>query len=139
MRARTGTLAKAARYDVAIVGYGPTGAVLANLLAICGLRVLVLEREVGIYLLPRAVHFDDETMRVFQTIGIAEALRHKIRVNPGMQFVDKAGEMLLDWPRPQKITPQGWHASYRFHQPDLEVLLRQSLHSRSNVKVKTAT
>ena len=139
MRTRTRTLVKVARYDVAIVGYGPTGAVLANLLAICGLRVLVLEREVGIYLLPRAVHFDDETMRVFQTIGIAEALCHKIRVNPGMQFVDKAGEMLLDWPRPQKITQQGWHASYRFHQPDLEVLLRQSLHSRSNVTVKTAT
>ena len=31
-------------YDVAVVGYGPTGAVLANLLGRAGLRVLVVER-----------------------------------------------------------------------------------------------
>ena len=60
--------------DVAIVGYGPTGATLANLLALSGVRVTVLGREHGIYPLPRAVHFDGEVMRVFQTVGIGEAL-----------------------------------------------------------------
>ena len=110
--------------DVAIVGYGPTGATLANLLALSGVRVTVLDREHGIYPLPRAVHFDGEVMRVFQTVGIGEALAKKIRVNPGMRFVDTAGELLLDWPRPQEVGPHNWHASYRFHQPDLEALLR---------------
>ena len=32
-------------YDCAIIGYGPTGATLANLLGLCGLKVIVLERE----------------------------------------------------------------------------------------------
>ncbi len=59
--------------DVAIVGLGPTGATLANLLGLCGLSVLVLERETAIYDLPRAVHFDDEVMRVFQTVGVASS------------------------------------------------------------------
>ena len=36
-----------------------------------------------------------------------------------MKFVDDAGRLLLDWPRPQQVGRQGWHASYRFHQPDL--------------------
>ena len=59
-------------FDVVIVGRGPVGATLANLLGLCGVRTLVLEREARTYHLPRAVHFDDECMRVFQTIGLAE-------------------------------------------------------------------
>ena len=57
-------------YDVTIVGLGPTGGVLANLIALNGFSVLVLEKEKSFYPLPRAVHFDDEIMRIFQTIGI---------------------------------------------------------------------
>ena len=57
-------------YDVAIVGLGPTGGTIANLFALNGLSVLILEREKNFYPLPRAVHFDDEIMRVFETIGI---------------------------------------------------------------------
>jgi len=101
-------------FDVVVVGCGPTGATLANLLCIAGLKVLVLEREQHIYDLPRAVHFDDETMRVFQSVGIANALLDKVRVNPGMRFVDDHDQIILDWPRPAEISAQAWHASYRF-------------------------
>ena len=45
--------------EVVIVGLGPTGATLANILGGYGINVLVLEREESIYPLPRAVHFDD--------------------------------------------------------------------------------
>lgn len=125
--------------DVAIVGYGPTGATLANLLAKCGVQVAVIEREAAIYHLPRAVHFDGETMRVFQAAGVAEQLSKKVRVNPGMRFVDQQRNLLMDWPRPQGIGPQGWHSSYRLHQPDLEKLLRDKLTSRDTATVLTET
>ena len=59
-------------HDVAIVGYGPVGATLANLLGQAGLSVLVLEREPGVYHQPRAGHCDGEVMRVFQGIGLAD-------------------------------------------------------------------
>ena len=59
-------------YDVVIIGLGPTGGTLANLIAMNGFSVLILEREKSFYPLPRAVHFDDEIMRVFQTIGITK-------------------------------------------------------------------
>ena len=36
-------------YDIAILGYGPTGATLANLLAIHGISVLVVDREADLY------------------------------------------------------------------------------------------
>ena len=120
-------------FDVAIIGYGPTGATLANLLVNCGLRVVVIEREAAMYHLPRAVHFDGETMRVFQAAGVADALAKRVRVNPGMRFMSPDGELLLDWPRPQEVGPQGWYASYRLHQPDLERLLRERLEGRATV------
>ena len=45
------------KYDVVIVGFGPTGGTLANLLALHGFSILVLEKEKSFYPLPRAVHF----------------------------------------------------------------------------------
>ena len=124
-----------APYDVAVVGFGPTGAVLANLLGLCGLRVVVLEREAELCRLPRAVHFDGEVMRIFQTIGVADRVAAVSRINAGMRFVDPDGRLILDWPRPQQVGPQGWHPSYRFHQPDLEAILRDRLHTMPNVDV----
>ena len=126
-------------FDICIVGYGPTGATLANLIAQCGLSVVVIEREADMYKLPRAVHFDGETMRVFQSLGIADQLSKKVRINPGMRFVDQKKSVILDWPRPQEIGDQGWHASYRLHQPDLEYLLRKKLSSYANATVISDT
>ena len=58
-------------------------------------------------------------------------------LHPGMRFVDAEGKLLLDWPRPQGTGPQGWRANYRFHQPDLEKILRDSLVERPSVTVRT--
>ena len=124
-------------FDVAIVGYGPVGAALANLLGLCGISTLVLDREGPAYHLPRAVHLDDEVMRVLQTIGIADEMAKCVHVNPGMKFIDADGKILLEWPRPATISSQGWHPSYRFHQPDLERLLRGALDRFDCIKVRT--
>lgn len=127
------------QHDVAIVGFGPVGATLAHLLAQQGLTVLVLDREAAAYHLPRAVHFDDEVMRVFQGLGLAEAILPFTHVSPGMRFVDATGRTMMDWSRPQAVTPQGWNASYRFHQPDLERVLRDALATRPCVTVECST
>ena len=124
------------KYDVVIVGFGPTGGTLANLLALHGFSILVLEKEKSFYPLPRAVHFDDEVMRVFETIGITNTfLKHTI-INRGTKFVDKKNRVILDWPRPRKITENGWYPSYRFNQPDLERELRKKLKSYKKVEIR---
>ncbi len=122
--------------DIAIVGLGPVGAALANLLGCLGLRVDVFERDRAAYALPRAVHFDDEVMRVFQTIGLAEEIAADTHVSPGTLFVDGAGRVMLDWSRRMEEGPQGWHESYRFHQPTLEGVLRTGLERFSHIRVR---
>lgn len=113
--------------DIVVVGCGPIGAMLANLFGLQGITTLVLEREASVYKLPRAVHFDDEIMRLFQTVGLADSMEPLVKVGVGMKFVNDAGRLLMEWPRPQERGPQGWHASYRFHQPELEHVLRGGL------------
>jgi len=101
----TSTAHEGEHFDVGIVGYGPVGAMLANLLGQHGLSVALFEREGAHYALPRAAHFDGEIMRVFQAAGLADELLPQLRVNAGMRFVDAAGTVLIDWPRPQEIGP----------------------------------
>lgn len=124
-------------YDVAIVGCGPTGAVLANLLAECGHSVLVIEREAGILQLPRAIRFDAECMRVFQSIGLLQRLGEQVCAAPGMKFVNAAGDLLIEWQRPLELGMHGWSACYRVHQPDLEHALRERLQERPGVRMLT--
>jgi|SRR5271165_41594 len=125
--------------NVVIVGCGPVGAMLANLLGLQGISTLVLEREAAIYNLPRAVHFDDEVMRLLQTVDLAETMQALVHVSPGMKFVDDTGRLLLDWGRPPERGPQGWYASYRFHQPELERVLREGLARWPSVSLKLRT
>jgi len=125
--------------EVAIIGCGPVGALLANLLGLQGVKTLVLDREAAIYHLPRAVHFDDEVMRLLQTVGLAGAIEPLTHVSPGMKFITDTGRLLLDWPRPQERGPQAWHASYRFHQPELEHVLRDGLSRFSAVSARFRT
>jgi 3-(3-hydroxy-phenyl)propionate hydroxylase len=119
-------------FDVIIIGYGPTGGTLASLLVKSNLSVMILEKEKSLYPLPRAVHFDDEIMRVFETIGIKEKFKKFTIINKGTKFVDNTGKVLLDWPRPREITQNGSYPSYRFHQPDFERVIRNHLKGYKN-------
>jgi 3-(3-hydroxy-phenyl)propionate hydroxylase len=122
-------------YDVAVIGLGPTGATLANLLAEQGLTVLVLERDPTIYRLPRAIHMDGETMRIFQTAGIGSELSAHVLPAAGVRFISGSGRVLHAFDRSPTHGPQGWNGAYRFHQPHLESLLRNRLLQREGVTV----
>ena len=60
------------RVDVAIIGCGTTGLMLARLLEMEGLSVAVVDRTRIPIGFPRATHLDDETVRAFQTIGLQD-------------------------------------------------------------------
>ena len=109
-------------YDVAVIGYGPTGMTLAALLGQLGHRVVVLERYKGLYNLPRAACFDDETMRLFQKLGLARDIGDGIVVQRDYQWVNAAGDTLVELNYPDDA-PGGWAALYMMYQPDIETVL----------------
>jgi 3-(3-hydroxy-phenyl)propionate hydroxylase len=122
--------------DVAILGYGPVGALLANLLGQAGLRVAVYERDTAIHPLPRAVHFDGEVMRIFQAAGLAEHIALATRPSSqGMHFVNAEGQTLIVRRGIDGPGPQGWPNNWYFHQPFLEQVLREGVGRYPEVEV----
>jgi len=84
------------RYDLAIVGYGPTGMVLAALMGRQGHSVIVFDKYRGLYNLPRAACFDDEIMRTFQKLGIVDAVSSATVVQTDYDWINGEGETLLE-------------------------------------------
>ncbi len=108
--------------DVAIVGYGPVGNVLAILLAQDGRSVTVLERWPRPYGRPRAVHFDHEVGRILQSCGVGDEVRTISEPADIYEWRSAAGTTLLRFGSPGD-GPSGWPASSMFNQPALEALL----------------
>ncbi len=124
--------------DVAIIGYGPAGASLANLLGQAGFKVLVYEREAAIYPLPRAIHFDGEVMRVFHSMGLKTEIEAATRPgNKNMDFVNANNQVMLTRGGASLVGPHGSANNHYFHQPELEAVLRRGVARFANVSVFT--
>jgi resorcinol 4-hydroxylase (NADPH) len=109
--------------DVAIVGAGPVGAMLAILLGQRGHRVTLIERWSQAYGRPRAVTYDHEIARILATLGIDSENDPAINYHDELYYwKDVKGENLqiVDW---QSTSASGWRVRYWFNQPELEVRL----------------
>ena len=124
------------RFDVAVAGFGPTGAVLAALLGQAGVRTLVVEKSTSIYDKPRAFAFDHEIMRVFQNIGVAQAvLAHTAPFTPS-EYYGASGQLIKRLGSVPPPYPLGWAPNYVFNQPAVEKILRERAASFPSVKVQ---
>lgn len=122
-------------YDVAVVGYGPTGATAANLLGQQGLRVLVVERDPDIYGRARAISTDEEVMRVWQSVGLADRLQRDMLANRPVAFVDAHGVPFIE----TVIASRGaGHPPQQFlYQPAVDRVLREGVARFGCVEVLT--
>ncbi|WAS93652.1 bifunctional 3-(3-hydroxy-phenyl)propionate/3-hydroxycinnamic acid hydroxylase [Nannocystis punicea] len=114
-------------FAVAILGCGPTGAVLANLLGRLGLRILVLEREPEVHPIPRATHLDEETLRNFQATGLMSELWPHTCEFGEAEIVDEDGAPLMVDRIGERDNPHGYDGSRFFDQPAFERVLRDGL------------
>ena len=79
---------------MAVIGYGPTGATAANLLGRLGLKVLVIERDSDIYGRARAISTDEEVLRIWQSVGLADRLQQDMLPDRPLNFVGADGRAL---------------------------------------------
>jgi 2-polyprenyl-6-methoxyphenol hydroxylase-like FAD-dependent oxidoreductase len=121
--------------DVAVVGLGPVGGVLATLLGRRGHRVAVLERHRKAYLLPRAVHFDHEVARILQSCGLGEDLPVISAHGSEYEWRNGSGQVLLRFGG-RAVGPSGWPDSNMFWQPALEALIEQAAAGQPNVELR---
>ena len=116
-----------ADYDVVIAGFGPTGAMAANMLGHHNIPTLVVDPTPEIYDIPRGVHFDGETMRIFQSIGIADTVMAQSVSNNSLNFVNGRGASLMRFELGRLPRTAGWPADIFFRQPLVERHLRDNL------------
>jgi len=122
------------QYDIAIVGLGPTGAVLANILGQYGWSVIGIDREEDIYYAPKAVHFDDEIMRIFQSIGLADEISKTSEAFKEMEFMlNFSGKPAAKGLVGSQDARYGYNGAFWFHQPTLEKHFRDGLTRFQNV------
>ncbi|WP_353190778.1 bifunctional 3-(3-hydroxy-phenyl)propionate/3-hydroxycinnamic acid hydroxylase [Pandoraea pnomenusa] len=119
--------------DVAIVGAGPVGLMIANILGLQGVRVTIVEKLDQLIDYPRAIGLDDEALRVFQAVGLAEALLPHTTPDHWMRFLTSEGHCFASIePRTDEF---GWSRRNAFIQPLADRVLFDGLARFPHVQV----
>ena len=122
------------RYPVVIVGAGPTGLTLANLLGREGIRALLIERHPSTGREPRAVSLDDESLRTMQTLGLVTKVLKHVVPGYGSHYYSPGGRCFV---RVEPTdTPYGYPRRNAFRQPILERQLREGLERFSHIETR---
>jgi len=122
--------------DVVIIGCGPVGALAACLLGRAGLSVVVLERDLTHYPLPRAVHLDHEMVRLFQSAGVVDQILPDMVDTDGHLHVGADAQVIRYMGTGGHARPFGWSNDWFFYQPELETHLRAGFAGMPNVTLK---
>jgi 3-(3-hydroxy-phenyl)propionate hydroxylase len=119
--------------DVLVVGLGPVGAALANLLGRYGVRVLAIEKATEIFTKPRAIALDNEALRILQLVGVREGEFSTVAI-PQVQYHSPLFGRFARMNTARIV--DGHPMLVTFYQPELEQLLRAKLAQLPNVLVQ---
>jgi len=118
-------------YPVIIIGAGPTGLTLANLLGVYGVECLIVERKAATVHEPRAVSIDDESLRTMQAAGVVDQVFAQTVAGYGSEYFSAGG---VCFARVQPTgQPYGYPRRNAFRQPVLERQLRGAVSRFSHV------
>lgn len=124
------------KFDVSIVGFGPTGALLALLLARLGLNVFLIDKTQEIYDKPRAIALDHEVMRTLQNLQIADLMVDFVEPFTDSHYLGVEGQLIKMMSTPAPPFIYGHVPALVFNQPCFEKVLRQVISKHSNIHVE---
>src|ERR1700734_1983143 len=120
--------------DVAVIGAGPCGITMANLLSLYGVRAVVIDAQPGIYEYPRAVGIDDESLRTYQAVGVVKRLLEDIVQNTPIRYYTSWGRLIAHVE--PSVRPFGWPRRNNFLQPLFEATLRDRAQRHPSVTLQ---
>jgi 3-(3-hydroxy-phenyl)propionate hydroxylase len=120
--------------DVVIVGAGPVGLTLANILGLQGIYTLVVDERDSLIDYPRGVGLDDEALRTFQSIGLVDRVLPHTVPNQILRFVDAKRRVLAEMAPPDARF--GWPKRNGFVQPLVDAELLSGLDRFDSVEVR---
>lgn len=126
-------------FQVAVVGFGPSGAVAASLLGAQGIRTLAIDRDRAVYDKPRAIALDHEILRLFDNLGIAGQLAPHIAPFPASEHFGARGQLIRRIDMVSEPYPLGYTPTMVFTQPPVEEILRTRARSYPSVAVELGT
>ena len=129
----------ASGFDIAIVGFGPAGAVAAAQLGQAGLRVLVIDKAHEVYDKPRAVSMDHEIMRTLQGIGVAGQVAAHVEPFSPSEHYGADGQLIRRLDMVEPPYPMGWIPSMVFLQPAVEAVVRARVAALPEVEIRLGT
>ena len=117
--------------QVAILGAGPVGLMMANYLGQMGVEVLLIEKLDALIDYPRAIGIDDESLRTMQSVGLAEQVLPHTTPWHAMRFLTPKGRCFADI---QPMTDEfGWSRRNAFIQPQVDAVMFRGLSRFPNV------
>ncbi|WP_169251801.1 bifunctional 3-(3-hydroxy-phenyl)propionate/3-hydroxycinnamic acid hydroxylase [Brevibacterium sp. 'Marine'] len=124
---------RAIETQVAIIGYGPVGVSAANMLGRLGVDTVVIEKDEDLYNRARAIATDEEVIRIWQSVGLADELKDDMLFDCPIDFVGRDGRSFLSYtPKPRG---HGHPTQLFIYQPALEQTLRDGVSRYPNVRV----
>ncbi|WP_237573269.1 bifunctional 3-(3-hydroxy-phenyl)propionate/3-hydroxycinnamic acid hydroxylase [Mycolicibacterium lacusdiani] len=123
--------------DVLVVGAGPVGLTLANILGQHGVSTAVVDERDTLIDYPRGVGLDDEALRTFQSIGLVEHVLPHTVPNQILRFFDGNRRLLAEMAPPDARF--GWPKRNGFVQPMVDAELLRGLERFDCVDVSWGT
>ncbi|CAN5604178.1 bifunctional 3-(3-hydroxy-phenyl)propionate/3-hydroxycinnamic acid hydroxylase [soil metagenome] len=127
-------MADATDVDVVIIGAGPVGLTLANVLGLQGVRTVIAEERDTLIDYPRGVGLDDESLRTFQSIGVVDRVLPHTVPNQILRFFDGNRRLLAEMAPPDARF--GWPKRNGFVQPLVDAELLSGLARFEHVAVR---
>jgi 3-(3-hydroxy-phenyl)propionate hydroxylase len=116
--------------EVVVVGFGPVGATIANLLGQYGVRTLVVDRATDILMMPRAIALDNEALRILQLAGLGAGAFDTVAI----PFVRMRSPYIGEFAQLNTAGVLDGHPKLvTFYQPDLEAVLRRRVREYPHV------